>query len=65
MSFGSEYTTTSTNLTCVDGVGMVDEMVPPPEGLVAKLALEAFPAVHRLDVGVQAPLAHQSPAAGT
>ena len=49
--------------TCMDGVGVVDEVVPPPEGLVAKFALEALPAVHRLDVRVEAPLAHQSPAA--
>ena len=50
--------------TCMDGVCVVDEVVPPPEGLVAELALEALSAVHRLDVRVQAPLAHQSPAAG-
>ena len=48
----------------MDGVCVVDEVVPPPEGLVAELALEALPAVHRLDVRVEAPLAHQSPAAG-
>ena len=49
----------------MDGVGVVDKVVPPSEGLVAELALEALSAVHRLDVSVQAPLAHQSPAAGT
>ena len=48
----------------MDGVCVVDEVVPPPEGLVAELALEALSAVHRLDVRVQAPLAHQGPAAG-
>ena len=48
----------------MDGVCVVDEVVPPPEGLVAELALEALAAVHRLDVRVQAPLAHQGPAAG-
>ena len=31
---------------------MVDKVVPPAEGLVAMLALEALFAMHRLDVSV-------------
>ena len=48
----------------VDGVCVVGEVVPPPEGPAAQLALEALSAVHRVDVSVQAPLARQGPAAG-
>ena len=48
----------------VDGVCVVGEVVPPPKGPAAQLALEALSAVHRVDVSVQAPLARQGPAAG-
>ena len=47
----------------VDGVGVVDQVVPSTEGLVAELALEGFRSVDGLDVRVQTPLRHQGPSA--
>ena len=39
----------------VHRLGVVDQVILPPEGFITKLALEPLLAVHALDVGVQAP----------